>query len=112
MMEKILVVDDDHSICEIIEFNLRNEGYDVESVHAAEDALENIKNQYRLKTLDIMMGGMFSYRMAEKLRNKKNKTPISFLTAKDNENDILTGFSVGAEDYISKPFSTKELIAR
>src|SRR5690625_4605307 len=59
-----------------------------------------------------MMGGMSGYRMAEKLRNKNNNTPIIFLTAKDTENDILTGFSVGADDYISKPFSIKELIAR
>lgn len=112
MMEKILVVDDDRSICEIIEFNLKNEGFDVESVHSAEDALQIIENQYKLIILDIMMGGMSGYRMAEKLRNKNNNTPIIFLTAKDTENDILTGFSVGADDYISKPFSIKELIAR
>lgn len=112
MMEKILIVDDDHSICEIIEFNLKNEGFDVESVHSAEDALQIIKNQYQLIILDIMMGGMSGYRMAEKLRSNNNNTPIIFLTAKDTENDILTGFSVGADDYISKPFSIKELIAR
>lgn len=111
-MEKILIVDDDHSICEIIEFNLKNEGFDVESVHSAEDALQIIKNQYQLIILDIMMGGMSGYRMAEKLRSNNNNTPIIFLTAKDTENDILTGFSVGADDYISKPFSIKELIAR
>src|SRR5690554_4597558 len=112
MMEKILVVDDDRSICEIIEFNLKNEGFDVESVHSAEDALQIIENQYKLIILDIMMGGMSGYRMAEKLRNKNNNTPIIFLTAKDTENDILTGFSVGGDDYISKPFSIKEVIAR
>lgn len=111
-MDKILIVDDDKSICEIIEFNLKNEGFDVESVHSAEDALKIIDEQYTLIILDIMMGGMSGYRMAEKLRSSNNHTPIIFLTAKDTENDILTGFSVGADDYISKPFSIKELIAR
>ena len=59
-----------------------------------------------------MMGGMSGYKMAEKLRREGNKIPIIFLTAKDTENDMLTGFSVGGDDYISNPFSIKEVVAR
>jgi len=70
------------------------------------------KDSYRLILLDVMMGGMSGFRMAEKLRKEGNLTPIIFLTAKDTENDMLTGFSTGGDDYISKPFSIKEVIAR
>jgi DNA-binding response OmpR family regulator len=112
MVEKILVVDDNKSICEILEFNLSNEGYHVECAHSAEEALEKLTPQHALVLLDVMMGGMSGYKMAEKLRKEKKAVPIIFLTAKDTENDMLTGFSVGADDYISKPFSIKEVIAR
>lgn len=112
MENKLLIVDDDLHICEILEFNLRNEGFLVESVNSAEEAMEVIPNQYSLILLDVMMGGISGYKLAEKLRQEGNTTPIIFLTAKDTENDMLTGFSVGADDYISKPFSIKEVIAR
>jgi DNA-binding response OmpR family regulator len=112
MAEKILVVDDNKSICEILEFNLSNEGYEVECAHSAEEALGKLNSQHALILLDIMMGAMSGYKMAEKLRKEKKSVPIIFLTAKDTENDMLTGFSVGADDYISKPFSIKEVIAR
>ena len=111
-MEKILVVDDTKSICEILEFNLSNEGYEVECAYSAEEALKKLTPQHALILLDVMMGEMSGYKMAEKLRKEKNAVPIIFLTAKDTENDMLTGFSVGADDYISKPFSIKEVIAR
>ncbi|MDR1681988.1 MAG: response regulator transcription factor [Candidatus Symbiothrix sp.] len=112
MPEKILVVDDNKSICEILEFNLSNEGYAVESACSAEEALQKLTSQHSLILLDVMMGDMSGYKMAEKLRREKNPIPIIFLTAKDTENDMLTGFSVGADDYIAKPFSIKEVIAR
>ncbi|MDR1526812.1 MAG: response regulator transcription factor [Dysgonamonadaceae bacterium] len=112
MAEKLLVVDDNKSICEILEFNLSNEGYEVECAYSAEEALEKLTPQHALIVLDVMMGEMSGYKMAEKLRKEKKSIPIIFLTAKDTENDMLTGFSVGADDYISKPFSIKEVIAR
>jgi len=110
--KKILVVDDDHDICEILSFNLKHEGYEVDAVHSAEDALKKLSSDHCLILLDVMMGGMSGYQMAEKLRKEGNNINIIFLTAKDTENDMLTGFSVGADDYISKPFSLKEVSAR
>ena len=112
MKYKVLIVDDEPDICEILSFNLSNEGLEVDSVHSAEEALEKITPEYSLLILDVMMEGMSGYKLAEQLRNDGVNTPIVFLTAKKSENDMLTGFSVGADDYISKPFSIKELIAR
>jgi DNA-binding response OmpR family regulator len=110
--KKILVVDDDRDICEILSFNLKHEGYEVDTVHSAEEALKKLSSEYCLILLDVMMGGMSGYQMAEKLRKDGNNISIIFLTAKDTENDMLTGFSVGADDYVSKPFSLKEVSAR
>ena len=112
MKEKILIVDDDRNICEILEFNLCNEGYHVECAYSAEEAQKKLTPHYSLILLDVMMGGISGYKMAEKIRKENNPIPIIFLTAKDTENDMLTGFSVGCDDYISKPFSIKEVIAR
>ena len=110
--KKILVVDDEAVICEILEFNLTNEGYEVNCAYSAEEALKRLSSDYSLILLDVMMSGMSGYKLAELLRQRKNKIPIIFLTAKDTENDMLTGFSVGGDDYISKPFSIKEVLAR
>jgi DNA-binding response OmpR family regulator len=110
--QKILLVDDDQNISEILEFNLKSEGFDVTSVYSAEEALQQPISSFNLLLLDVMMGGMSGYKLAEKLRNDNITVPIIFLTAKDTENDMLTGFSVGGDDYISKPFSIKEVIAR
>lgn len=109
---KILIVEDDRDICEILEFNLSNEGFEVKIAYSAEEAMEIFTSEHSLILLDVMMGGMSGYKMAETLRKAENTTPIIFLTAKDTENDMLTGFSVGGDDYISKPFSIKEVIAR
>jgi DNA-binding response OmpR family regulator len=111
-VKKILVVDDEPVICEILQFNLANEGYDVTCVHSGEEALKVITPDYSLILLDVMMGGMSGYKLTGLLRQKKNQVPVIFLTAKDTENDMLTGFSVGGDDYISKPFSIKEVVAR
>lgn len=112
MSPKILIVDDDRNICEILEFNLRNEGFDVECAYSAEEAMKKLTDEYVVILLDVMMGGMSGYKMAERLREEDNQIPIIFLTAKNSENDMLTGFSVGGDDYISKPFSIKEVTAR
>ena len=111
--ERILVVDDEADIREILLFNLENAGFEVDSAASAEDALEILSTEHSLILLDVMMRGMSGYRMAEVLRKeRKNMVPIIFLTAKNTENDLLTGFSAGGDDYISKPFSVFEVIAR
>ncbi len=112
MSAKILIVDDQPDICEILEFNLANEGFRIACAHSAEQALEMLDASCDLILLDVMMGGMSGYKMAERLRREGDSTPIIFLTAKGTENDMLTGFSVGGDDYIPKPFSVKEVVAR
>jgi two-component system alkaline phosphatase synthesis response regulator PhoP len=109
---RILVVDDEADICEVLRFNLENEGYEIETATSAEAACAKLSGDFRLILLDVMMEGMSGFRLAQKIRAEGNFTPIIFLTAKDAENDMLTGFSVGGDDYISKPFSIKEVIAR
>ena len=111
-INKILIVDDEPNICEILEFNLANEGYEITVAYSAEEALNKLTSSHSLILLDVMMGGMSGYKLAETLRRSNNQVSIIFLTAKDTENDMLTGFSVGGDDYISKPFSIKEVIAR
>ncbi|MDO4695272.1 response regulator transcription factor [Porphyromonas sp.] len=112
MSHSILIVDDDPNISEILEFNLKNEGYDVVCSPSAEDALTVIPKGFSVILLDVMMSGMSGYKLVESLRKEGDHTPIIFITAKDTENDLLTAFSVGGDDYISKPFSLKEVIAR
>lgn len=113
MASRILVVDDDESIVEILEFNLKAEGFVVRAVRSGVEALELLgREQVDLILLDVMMPNLSGYKVAETLRSQGNETPIIFLTARDTENDMLTGFSVGADDYISKPFSLKEVSAR
>jgi DNA-binding response OmpR family regulator len=110
---KILIVDDEKDLCEILEFNLISEGYETEIVHSAEAALKKNLHEFDLILLDVMMGEMSGYKMAAKVRKDLQlSVPIIFLTAKTSENDLLTGFNVGGDDYISKPFSIKEVIAR
>ena len=111
-METILIVDDEADIREILQFNLENEGYKVDTANSAEQALEMLQSAHKLILLDVMMGGMSGFKMAGLLRKQGNNIPIIFLTAKNTENDMLTGFSAGGDDYISKPFSIKEVIAR
>lgn len=111
--KRILVVDDEQDLREILMFNLQSEGYDVATASSGEEAIERLRESFDLILLDIMMGGMSGLHVAEKLRKEMGiNTPIIFLTAKVTENDMLTGFSIGADDYITKPFSVKEVIAR
>jgi two-component system, OmpR family, alkaline phosphatase synthesis response regulator PhoP len=109
----ILIIDDEEDLCEILQYNLSNEGYYTEIAHSAEEALKKSPGNFDLILLDVMMGQMSGFKFADKVRKElKIEVPIIFLTAKDTENDILTGFSLGADDYISKPFSINELTAR
>lgn len=113
MEKKILVVDDEAGIREIIQFNLENAGFEVDCASSAEEALEKLGQEHCMILLDVMMSGMSGFRMAEVLRKEKNnQIPIIFLTAKTDQNDLLTGFSAGGDDYIPKPFSINEVIAR
>ncbi|NQU53324.1 MAG: response regulator transcription factor [Bacteroidetes bacterium] len=110
---KILIVEDERDLCEILEFNLSSEGFETEIAHSAEEALKKPLDKFNLILLDVMMGEMSGYKMAAKVRKELKLTvPIIFMTAKTSENDILTGFNVGGDDYISKPFSIREMVAR
>lgn len=111
---RILVVDDEQDLCEILKFNLETEGYFVETANSAEDALTMNLESYNLLLLDVMMGGMSGFAMAKKLKSEPTlkDIPIIFLTARDTENDTVTGFNLGADDYISKPFSIREVLVR
>ena len=111
---KILVVDDEQDLCEILKFNLETEGYVVETANSAEEALEKDVADFNLLLLDVMMGGMSGFQMAKQLKANPMtaQLPIIFLTARDTENDTVTGFNLGADDYISKPFSIREVLVR
>lgn len=111
---RILVVDDEEDLREILKFNLETEGYSVTTANSAEDALCTDIASFDLLLLDIMMDGMSGFAMARELKNKEttNGIPIIFLTARDTENDIITGFNLGADDYIQKPFSIREVLVR
>jgi len=110
---RILIVDDEEDICEILKFNLESEGFIADTVNSAEEALTRKIERYQLFLLDVMMKGMSGYKLADEIRKRKKlTTPIIFITAKNSENDKLTGFSLGADDFITKPFSVKEIIAR
>ena len=112
MDRKILVVDDEADIRDILQFNLENAGFAVETASSAEEALSVLSDRHSLILLDVMMGGISGFEMATKLREEGNMIPIIFLTAKDRQDDLLTGFASGADDYVSKPFSIQEVIAR
>ena len=111
---RILVVDDEQDLLEILKFNLETEGYEVVTATSAEDALQLDIASLDLLPLDVMMGGMSGFAMARQLKDNPAtaQVPIIFLTARDTENDTVTGFNLGADDYISKPFSLREVMVR
>lgn len=119
---KILVVDDEQDICEILRFNLEKEGYEVDSANSAEEALALIDTMQSggtalypdLILLDVMMGEMSGFQMVQKLRQnpKTEHIPVIFITALDGEDQIVEGLNYGADDYIAKPLSMKEVKAR
>lgn len=124
---KILIVDDEEDLCHIMQINLETSGYDADVAYSAEEALSKISGTspsektngelslpYDLLLLDVMMPGMSGFELAAQLKSDSRYTmmPIIFLTAKDSLDDTLNGFSLGADDYVSKPFSVKEVLAR
>lgn len=111
---RILVVDDEEDLCEILKFNLETEGYEVETANSGEEALEKDITSFQLVLLDVMMGGMSGFAVARSMREREETkhVPIIFLTAKGSESDKVTGFNLGADDYISKPFSIREVLLR
>ena len=111
---RILVVDDEESLCEILQFNLESEGYEVTTANSAEEALRLDIKSFDLIILDVMMGEMSGFRMARILKDDPAtaSVPIIFCTAKDTEDDTVAGLNLGADDYIAKPFSVRELVAR
>lgn len=111
---RILVVDDEQDLCVILKFNLETDGYTVEMANSAEEALEMNIESFNLLLLDVMMGGMSGFALAKQLKAEPatKDIPIIFLTARDTENDTVTGFNLGADDYISKPFSIREVLVR
>ena len=110
---RVLVVEDEEDLNEILQFNLESEGYQVDTAFSAEEALRKDLSLYHLLILDVMMGKISGFSLAQKIRKDlKLEMPVMFLTARNTETDMLTGFNLGADDYITKPFSIRELQAR
>ena len=112
--KRILVVDDEKDLCEILSINLELATYEVTTANSAEEALEMDLTQFDLILLDVMMEKMSGFDMLKAMKANPSTSyiPVLFLTAKDSENDLLHGFNLGADDYISKPFNIRELLAR
>jgi DNA-binding response OmpR family regulator len=112
--KRILVVDDEESLCEILKFNLENAGYEADTAFSAEEVLAMDLSIYQLFIFDVMMGDISGFQLADIIKKNKSTSsiPIIFCTARDAEEDTVRGFHIGADDYISKPFSIKEVIAR
>ena len=111
---KILVVDDEQDICEILQYNLETEGYEVVTANSAEEALELPLQEYGLILLDVMMDEMSGFQMARKMKDNPATAPIPiiFITALEGEDNVVKGLNIGADDYITKPLSMKEVKAR
>lgn len=114
MNEKILVVDDEETLCDILQLNLENEGYDVDIAYSAEQALQMNLPEYSLILLDIMMGEISGFKMARMLKMRKETAdiPIIFCTARDTEDDMILGLNIGADDYIMKPYTIRNILSR
>ena len=114
MNARILVVDDEEDICAILKFNLSKEGYEVVTANSAEEALTLDIASFNLLLLDVMMGGMSGFELTGKLKTdpKTAGVPVIFITARDTEDDAVEGLDLGADDYISKPFSNREVVSR
>ena len=112
--DRILVVDDEEDICAILKFNLEKAGYSVVTATSAEEALELDVSTFRLLLLDVMLGGMSGFEMAARIKTdpKTSSIPVIFITAKDTEDDAVEGLELGADDYIPKPFSVREVLSR
>ncbi len=113
-IERILVVEDDPTLCETLQFNLELEGYQADVAYSAEDALKLPLHTYSLILLDVMMGQMSGFALARQLKQDPAtaKIPIIFCTARDNEDDMVRGLNIGADDYIYKPYSLRNVLTR
>lgn len=113
---RILVVDDEEDLCEILRFNLESEGYAVDVAHSGEEVLNAyplpLSSRFDLLLLDVMMNRISGFELAQRLRSEGDNVPIIFLTARDAHDEQLQGFTVGADDYITKPFSFDTVLAR
>lgn len=107
-----MIIEDDADLREILKFSLERAGYKTYEAESAENGLEMMNDRIRLILLDVMLPGMSGYELAGVLREKGCKIPIIFLTARSSEGDLLSGFASGGDDYVAKPFSTAELLAR
>lgn len=114
MKQRILVVDDEDTLCEALRFNLEVEGYDVDVAYSAEEAMAMSPGSYSLILLDVMMGEMSGFKMAQALKSDPAtaRVPIIFLTARDSEDDMVAGLNIGADDYIFKPYTVRNVLAR
>ena len=112
--ERILIVDDEETLCEVLKLNLENEGYDVDIAFSAEEALALDLKGYSLILLDIMMGEISGIKMAKVLKADVATAhiPIIFCTARDSEDDMIMGLNLGADDYIMKPYTVRNVVAR
>lgn len=112
--KKILVVDDEETLCEVLKLNLQNEGYEVDIATSAEQALTYDVRSYSLILLDIMMGEISGIQMAKILKSEPATAsiPIIFCTARDTEDDMVRGLDLGADDYIMKPYTVRNVVAR
>ena len=112
--ERILIVDDEETLCEVLKLNLENEGYDVDIAFSAEQALTLDLKRYSLILLDIMMGEISGIKMAKMMKTDVTTAdiPIIFCTARDTEDDMIMGLNIGADDYITKPYTVRNVIAR
>ena len=114
MKQQILVIDDERDLCEILRFNLTSAGFEVHTAYSGKEALTKDLSSYDLLLLDVMMPGMSGFELAARLKQDAGTAdiPIIFLTALNDEEDTLYGFDLGADDYIAKPFSVREMVAR
>lgn len=114
MRARILVIDDEESICDILQYNLNKEGYEVDTAYSAEEVLDMELSKYQLFIVDIMMGDMSGFDFAKRIRNVSatENIPIIFCSALNEEDEKVMGLNIGADDYVTKPFSIGEVLAR
>lgn len=114
MNAKILVIDDEEALCEILKFNLEKEGYEVDTAYSAEEALDMDLKPYSLFIVDIMMDHLSGFDFAKRIRNVTDteNTPILFCSAMSDEDCVVMGLNIGGDDYVTKPFVIGEVLAR
>lgn len=114
MSTRILVIEDEEAVCEILKYNLEKEGYEVDCAYSAEEALDMDLDVYSLFMVDIMMGELSGFDFAKRVRNvtATENIPILFCSAMSDEDYVVKGLNIGADDYVTKPFVIGEVLAR